>query len=55
MPSRSRRSETYAKCAEISTELARYIREELGYEAVARRNRPRSGDGDPDHASDWLR
>lgn len=30
--------ETYAKCAEISTELARYIREELGYEAVAHHN-----------------
>jgi epoxyqueuosine reductase QueG len=30
--------ETYAKCAEISTELARYIREDLGYEAVAHHN-----------------
>jgi ferredoxin len=30
--------ETYAKCAEIATELARYIREDLGYEAVAHHN-----------------
>ena len=30
--------ETYAKCAEISTELARYIREDLGYEATAHHN-----------------
>jgi ferredoxin len=30
--------ETYAKCAEISTELARYIREDLGYAAVAHHN-----------------
>lgn len=29
---------TYAKCAEISTELARQIREEMGYEAVAHHN-----------------
>ena len=28
----------YAKCADISTELARYIREELGYPAVAHHN-----------------
>lgn len=30
--------ETYAKCAEIATELARYIREDLGYAAVAHHN-----------------
>jgi ferredoxin len=30
--------ETYAKCAEIVTELARHIREELGYAAVAHHN-----------------
>lgn len=30
--------ETYAKCAEIATELARHIRDELGYEAVAHHN-----------------
>jgi epoxyqueuosine reductase len=30
--------ETYAKCAEISTELARYIREDLGYAAMAHHN-----------------
>ncbi len=29
---------TYAKCAEIATALARHIREELGYEAVAHHN-----------------
>ena len=28
----------YAKCADISTELARYIREELGYPAIAHHN-----------------
>ena len=28
----------YAKCAEIATELARYIREELGYPALAHHN-----------------
>ena len=28
----------YAKCADITTELARYIREELGYPAVAHHN-----------------
>lgn len=28
----------YAKCADISTEIARYIREELGYPAVAHHN-----------------
>jgi ferredoxin len=30
--------ETYAKCAEIATGLARFVREELGYEAVAHHN-----------------
>lgn len=30
--------QTYAKCCEIVTELARFIREELGYEAVAHHN-----------------
>jgi ferredoxin len=30
--------ETYAKCAEIATELARHIREDLGYAAVAHHN-----------------
>ena len=30
--------ETYAKCAEIVTELARHIRDELGYAAVAHHN-----------------
>jgi ferredoxin len=29
---------TYAKCAEVATALARYIREELGYPAVAHHN-----------------
>ncbi len=30
--------EAYARCAEISTEIARYIREELGYPALAHHN-----------------
>ncbi len=30
--------EAYAKCAEISTALSKYIRDELGYEAVAHHN-----------------
>jgi ferredoxin len=30
--------QTYAKCAEIATEIARYIREDLGYAAVAHHN-----------------
>ena len=30
--------EVYARCAEIATELARYIRDELGYAAVAHHN-----------------
>lgn len=29
---------TYVRCAEISTEIARYIREELGYPAIAHHN-----------------
>jgi len=30
--------EAYARCADVSTEIARYIREELGYPAVAHHN-----------------
>lgn len=30
--------EVYARCAEVSTDLARYIREELGYPALAHHN-----------------